>query len=160
VLELRRGRAGRQEFSGGWLGARLVAREEEEREEKRGRLWSGFYSVAQCGREGERRRTAGHRPTALLPCPVGHPRPHGGLGTGGSTWRGGGEPTGAARVAGGLARSHVGWRRAARGRRAARKTAGEVAGSRARNRAGGLEVEDKGRYVIFQKYKDFTLKLR
>jgi hypothetical protein len=57
VLELRRGRAGQREFFGGWLGARLVAREEEEREEKRGRLRSGFYRVAQCGREGEREGT-------------------------------------------------------------------------------------------------------
>jgi hypothetical protein len=30
-----------------------------------------------------------------------------------------------------------------------------------RNRAGeGLEVEDKGRFVIFKKYKDSTIKLR
>jgi hypothetical protein len=63
---------------------------------------------------------------------------------------------------GGLARSHVGWRRAARGRRAAREMAddGAVTGA-SRNRAGeGLEVEDKGRFVIFQKYKDSTVKLR
>jgi hypothetical protein len=46
VLQLRRGRAGRREFSGGWLGARLVAREEEESDEKRGSLRSGFYRVA------------------------------------------------------------------------------------------------------------------
>jgi hypothetical protein len=91
--------------------------------------------VRQRGRE--RRRAASHIPTAPSPCPVKHPRPRGGLGAGSSTWRGGGEPTGAAGVAGNLARSHVGWRRAARGRLAARKMAGEAAGSRARKKAGG-----------------------
>jgi hypothetical protein len=63
---------------------------------------------------------------------------------------------------GGLARNHVGWRRVARGWRAARETAGSGGVIDAsRNRAGeGLEVEDKGRFVIFQKYKDSTIKLR
>jgi hypothetical protein len=56
------------------------------------------------------RRTAGHRLTVPSPCPVGHPWPRGGLGIGGTMWRGGGEPGGAVRAAGGLARSHVGWR--------------------------------------------------
>jgi hypothetical protein len=148
--------------SGGRLGAQLVAREEEEREGKRERLRSGFYRVAQCGKEGESRRTAGHRPTALSPCPIGPPRPRGGLGTCSSMWRGGGEPTGEAWAVGRLARSHVGWRRVARCRRAAREMAdgGGVTGGSG-NRAGeGLEVEDKGRFVIFQKYKDSTVKLR
>jgi hypothetical protein len=75
--------------------------------------------------KGGSRRAAEHGPTASLPCPVGHPRPRGGLGTGGSTWRGGGEPAGVARAAGGLARSHVVWRRAARGQLEARKMAGK-----------------------------------
>jgi hypothetical protein len=48
------------------------------------------------------------------------------------------------------------------GRRAAREMAGGGGvTSASRNRAGeGLEVEDKGRFVIFQKYKDSTVKLR
>jgi hypothetical protein len=101
--------------------------------------------VVQCGREGERRSVAGHRPTVPSPCPVGHPQPRGGLGTSGPTWRGGEEPAGAARAVGGLVRSHVVWRRAARGWRAAREMAGGggVRGA-SRNRAGeGLEVEDR-----------------
>jgi hypothetical protein len=94
--------------------------------------------VVSCGREGERRCAANHRLIAPSLCPVGHPRPRGGLGTGGPTWRGGGEPAGAARAAGGLARSHMVWRRAARGQRAARETAGGggVTGA-SRNRVGG-----------------------
>jgi hypothetical protein len=94
--------------------------------------------VVSYGREGESRHAANHRPTTPSLCPVGHPRPHGSLSTGGPTWRGGGEPAGAARAAGGLARSHVGWRRAAWGQRAARETAGSggVTGA-SRNRAGG-----------------------
>jgi hypothetical protein len=124
--------------SDGRLGARLGAREEEERGGERGKLRPRFYRVVSCGREGESRRAANHRPTAPSPCPVEHPRPRGGLGTGGPTWRGGGEPAGAARAAGGLARSHVGLRRAARGQRAARETAGSggITGA-SRNRAGG-----------------------
>jgi hypothetical protein len=117
------GQDGAARNSGGRLGARLVAREEEEREGERGRLRSMFYIVAQCGREGERRRAAGHRPTMPSPCPVGHPLSRGGLGTGGPTWRGGEEPAGAAWAVGGLVRSHVVWRRAARGRRAAQEMA-------------------------------------
>jgi hypothetical protein len=94
--------------------------------------------VVSCSREGESRRAANHRPTAPSSCHVGHPRPHGGLGTGGPTWQGGGEPAGVARAAGGLARSHVGWRRAAWGQRAARETAGgSGVTSASRNRAGG-----------------------
>jgi hypothetical protein len=94
--------------------------------------------VVSCGREGESRRVANHKPTAPSPCPVGHPRPRGGLGTGGPTWRGGGEPAEVAQAAGRLARSHVGWRRAARGQQAAREMAGGggVTGA-SRNRAGG-----------------------
>jgi hypothetical protein len=94
--------------------------------------------------KGGSRRAAGHRPTASSPCPVGHPRPRGGLGTGGSAWRGGGEPAGAARAAGGLARSHVVWRRAARPRRVSWKLGKQPAcGRKEEQREERLEVEDK-----------------
>jgi hypothetical protein len=54
-----------------------------------GSFRSMFCRGVSCSRKGESRRAADHRPTAPSPCPVGHPRPCGCLGTSGPTWRGG-----------------------------------------------------------------------
>jgi hypothetical protein len=82
--------------------------------------------------------------------------------SGGGTWRG--EERASARweaAAQGLGR-HVARGKAARGRWVCSTWPARAAGSGAsRNRGGdGLEVEDKGGFVIFQKYRDSIVKLR
>jgi hypothetical protein len=90
-----------------------------------------------------------------------HGGARGGSGDGGATWRG--EERASARweaAAQGLGR-HVVRGKVARGRRLRSTWPVRAVGSDAsRNRGEGLEVEDEGGFVIFQKYRDSTVKPR
>jgi hypothetical protein len=86
----------------------------------------------------------------------------GGSGDGGATWRGEERANARWEAATQGLRRHVARGKAARGRRVRSTWPARAAGSDAsRNRGGeGLEVEDKGGSMIFQKYRDSTVKPR
>jgi hypothetical protein len=84
----------------------------------------------------------------------------GGSGGGGATWRGGEKPPEARQAVGEGAGGHVARRGAARGQLGLGKRPAMAAGSRAWAEQGeGLEVEDKDLSEIFQKCRDFIVKL-